>query len=148
MIEPLVIDFVVGCSPGHAFELWTTRASTWWPADHSNSGHPDLDVIFEPRVGGRIYERTPDGREHDWGEITTWDPPERLCYSWHMTSDPSTATEVEITFAASEAGTAVRIEHRGWEHFAGAATERRNANRRGWGDVLVHYRSACDQVDS
>jgi hypothetical protein len=25
-------------------------------------------VIIEPGVGGRIYERTPQGEEHDWDQ--------------------------------------------------------------------------------
>jgi hypothetical protein len=30
---------------------------------------PGLVVTFESRQGGRIYERTPEGAEHDWGGL-------------------------------------------------------------------------------
>ena len=59
----------------HAFTTWTTRIGSWWPADHTVSRSEDAAVVLQAGVGGRIYERTVDGREHDWGEITAWEPP-------------------------------------------------------------------------
>ena len=44
-------------------------------------------MTFECRPGGRIFERTPDGVEHDWGEVLAWEPPHRLAYLWHLGSD-------------------------------------------------------------
>src|SRR4030081_3305000 len=80
MIEPLRMSFVVACRPDHAFDTWTTRASSWWPPDHTASGEAGAQIVLEPRVGGRIFERTPGGRELEWGEITEWDRPRRLRY--------------------------------------------------------------------
>ena len=68
--DPLRISFEVRCPARHAFEVWTNGIATWWPANHSVSGEQGLDVVLEPRVGGRIFERTPTGQEHEWGEIT------------------------------------------------------------------------------
>ena len=31
---------------------------TWWPRDHTVTGDPDLRVVMETGVGGRIFERT------------------------------------------------------------------------------------------
>jgi uncharacterized protein YndB with AHSA1/START domain len=100
-------------------------------------------VTFEPRAGGRIYERTPGGDEHDWGEVLVWEPPNRLAYLWHLRFDRSDATEVEVAFEPASEGTAVTIVHRGWERLGAAAEERRERNRRGWSGVLEHYRAAC-----
>ncbi len=73
-------------------------------------------------MGGRIYERTPGGVEHDWGEVTVWSPPARLAYLWHLRRDRADATEVEIRFTATGSGaTRVEIEHRGWERLGSAA---------------------------
>ena len=142
-MEPLEIGFTVSCPPGHAFEMWAERTSLWWPHGHSVSAAPGLTVTFEPRQGGRIFERTPGGDEHDWGEVLVWEPPRRLVYLWHLRFDRSDATEVEVTFAEVPEGTAVSIVHRGWERLGEKGPERRARNEKGWAGVIEHYRSAC-----
>jgi hypothetical protein len=67
--EPIQLRFEVACSPEHAFDTWANRTSLWWPRSHSMSSAPGLVVRFESRRGGRIFERTPEGVEHDWGEV-------------------------------------------------------------------------------
>ena len=143
MTEPLRMSFDVDCPAEHAFTVWTTGIGTWWPADHTMSGESGLTVVMQGGVGGRIYERTRDGVEHDWGEVTVWNPPTRLVYLWHLRRDRSDATEVEITFRATEPGaTRIEIEHRGWERLGGAAAQWRDQNRAGWSTLLPHFQSA------
>jgi uncharacterized protein YndB with AHSA1/START domain len=144
-MEPLELEFTVSCRPERAFTVWATRTSAWWPAGHTVSGEPGLAVCFEPRRGGRIYERTGAGAEHDWGEVLAWEPPHRLAYSWHLRQDRADATRVEITFAADPEGTRVRIVHTGWERLGERGAALRDRNRRGWGGLIPHYaRAAAD----
>jgi uncharacterized protein YndB with AHSA1/START domain len=145
-MDPLELEFSVSCAPERAFEMWAERTSLWWPHGHSVSGEPGLTVTFEPRPGGRIYERTPDGAEHDWGEVLAWEPPHRLVYLWHLRFDRADATEVEVTFAAAGSGTAVSIVHRGWERLGAKGPERRERNRKGWAGVTQPYRRLCDEA--
>jgi uncharacterized protein YndB with AHSA1/START domain len=146
-MEPLELTFTVACPPAHAFAVWAERTGLWWPPGHSVSGAPAL-VAFEPRAGGRIFEREAGGAEHDWGEVLAWEPPRRLVYLWHLRADRSDATEVEIRFDedAGGAGTRVTIEHRGWERLGARAAERRERNRRGWSGLLPHYMAACQSA--
>lgn len=141
MIEPLRLSVEVDCEPGHAFRVWAELTSRWWPADHTVTVEPDLEVRFEPRPGGRIFERTAAGVEHDWGEVLVWDPPQRLVYTWHLRADRADATEVEIGFAPIEGGrrTRLEIEHRGWERLGDRGVPRRDANMGGWTTLLPHY---------
>ena len=143
MVSDLGLEFEVTCSAEHAFEIWASKTSMWWPHDHSVSGDPNLTVTFEPRRGGRIYERTPDGVEHDWGEVLAWEPPHRLSYLWHIGRDRAAATEVEITFEQGDGGTLVRIAHRGWERLGDEGPEMRERNRRGWSGLIPHFERAC-----
>src|SRR5437870_2649637 len=60
-MDPIELQFTVECSPEHAFDTWARRIGVWWPKSHSVSADPAVSVRLEPRPGGRIYERTPDG---------------------------------------------------------------------------------------
>ena len=51
------------------------------------TGQPELRSCSSRASAGRIYERTPAGTEHDWGEVTVWEPPARLAYLWHLRPD-------------------------------------------------------------
>jgi uncharacterized protein YndB with AHSA1/START domain len=145
-MDPLELRFTVGCSPDHAFDMWATRTSLWWPSGHSVSADPGLTVTFEPRPGGRIFERTSGGAEHDWGEVLDWEPPRRLRYLWHLRFDRADATEVEVLFTPAAEGTEVTIVHRGWERLGARGPERRERNRRGWDGLIPHFRQACAEL--
>jgi uncharacterized protein YndB with AHSA1/START domain len=145
-MEPLELEFDVACSPQHAFDTWARDTAGWWPASHSVSTDPGLVVTLEPRVGGRIFERTPSGDEHDWGEVTVWEPPERLAYLWHLRQDRDDATQVEITFTGSERRTTVRIVHSGWERLGAKGSDLRDRNRAGWDGLLPRFVAACEAV--
>lgn len=143
-MEPLVVEFTVAKPVGHAFDMWVNRPAMWWPKSHTVNKTDDLAIIFEGRPGGRIYERTGDGIETDWGEIEVWEPPRRVVYNWHLFFAPSEATRVEVTFAETLEGTLVRIEHTGWERLGErTGTERRTNTNRAWGAVTPLFIEAC-----
>jgi Activator of Hsp90 ATPase homolog 1-like protein len=144
MIEPLRLSFELACSQEHAFSTWTERIGDWWPRSHSVSGDP-ARVVLEPRLGGRLFERTATGDEIAWGEVTLWEPPRRLGYLWHLRRDRTDATDVEITFTErGDRTTRVEIEHRGWERLGDAASWRER-NRQAWSTLLPHYKEAVER---
>ena len=146
--EPLTMSFDVACSVQHAFTVWTSGFGAWWPPDHTVTGRSDLDVVLQRGVGGRIYERTPDGVEHDWGQVTVWEPPTQLGYVWHLRRDRADATEVRIRFVPRDASsTRIEIEHRGWERLGTAASQWRDQNQAGWQSLLPHYLAAIANGD-
>jgi uncharacterized protein YndB with AHSA1/START domain len=92
---------------------------------------------------GRPHLRAhPRGAEHDWGEVLAWEPPRRLAYLWHLGTDRSRATEVDISFTGHAAATTVTIVHRGWECLGADAPAWRDRNLSGWSGLLPHYRQA------
>ncbi|HXN91305.1 MAG TPA: SRPBCC domain-containing protein [Candidatus Sulfotelmatobacter sp.] len=144
MIEPLRMSFVVACTPEHAFDTWTSRATAWWPPDHTVSHERGAEIVFEARAGGRIYERTSNGTEIEWGEIVEWDRPRRLRYLWRIATEPENATDVEIVFRKmGDDTTEVEIEHGGWERLGEIGTAWREANHAGWDGVLPPYRESA-----
>jgi uncharacterized protein YndB with AHSA1/START domain len=140
VIEPIRLAFDVDCPVEHAFDVWTARIGQWWPRDHTVSAEQDLTVVLEGRPGGRIFERQASGVEHDWGEVTIWEPPTRLGYTWHLNRDRSDATQVEIQFVAQgRAKTRVEIEHRDWDRLGAEGERWRERNQGGWATLLPHY---------
>ena len=134
MTTPLRMSFDVACSAGHAFTVWTSGIGTWWPPDHTVTGRAE-HIVLEGGVGGRIYERTADGTEHEWGEVTVWQPPARLAYLWYLGRDRADATRVEI-------------EHRGWERLGPdpeAAQPWRDRNQANWQTLLPHFIKAITE---
>jgi hypothetical protein len=91
-------------------------------ADEPHTVFEDREnVVFDERVGGRVYERAADGREADWADVIAREPPRRFVLRWRV--NPKRApTEIEVRFTAEDGRTRVDLEHRGWDE-AGLARE-------------------------
>jgi uncharacterized protein YndB with AHSA1/START domain len=139
VIDPLRISVEVACSAGHAFHIWTDRIDSWWPRDHTATTMARSSICLEKEIGGRLFERTPDGQEHLWGTVTSWQPPERFGYTWHIRRDAVDATDVDIRFVPVGDRTRIDIVHSGWERLGAGGPHWRDLNRGGWDGLLPHY---------
>ena len=144
-LEPIRKSIRVDLPPDQAFELFTSGIATWWPSHvHSISQQRIRDVVFEGRVGGRIYEQRDDGETFDWGDVIAWEPPRRFVMHWYPGRTADTAQEVEIHFLAEDSGTRVELEHRNWQSLGDQAAEIRGQYDPGWDFVLVEcFAEAC-----
>ncbi|WBB63043.1 SRPBCC domain-containing protein [Streptomyces sp. WMMC500] len=106
---------VVNCSQESAFSTFVGRVADWWPLQSYSLGQGQIkEVVVERHVGGRMYEVRADG-EHDWGVITSWNPPDGFMLRWDVI--PGAATYVELTFEkVADRSTRVSVEHTGWEN--------------------------------
>jgi uncharacterized protein YndB with AHSA1/START domain len=128
---------VVPLAVSDAFDLFTSGIASWWPLKtHSIAEERAVVCRFESGVGGRIYEVDDGGREHLWGTVKVWEPPERVVIGWHPGRDAATAQEVEVLFSAEREGTSVELEHRKWETLGDAAEEIRSHYDSGWDTTL------------
>lgn len=140
-IQPVRSEVVVPRPPDEAFRRFTAEIGTWWPAGtHSVAGEACRDVVMEGRVGGRLFEIDADGREEPWGEITAWEPPSRVAFTWHPGRSPATAQRVDVSFEPAEGGTRVVLVHSGWEALGEAAPDMRDQYVPGWEYVLDRFR--------
>jgi uncharacterized protein YndB with AHSA1/START domain len=143
---PVNNSVVVKANLERSFAAFTSRMGRWWPRSHSIGSAPMADVIVEPRVGGRWYERSAEGVECEWGKVLAWDPPGRLILAWQLDAnwkyDPALVLEVEITFTALEGGlTRVDLEHRNLERYGEKAAAIRDAlgSDGGWPGILKSF---------
>ena len=143
-IEPLVVEVSVGVGPERAFDVWANRTALWWPPGHTMSDTDDYEILFEGRPGGRIFERSEDGTEFEWGEVLEWDPPHRIRYLWHLFFDRAEATTVEVRFVPSgEESTVVTITQTGFEQLGAAGPGRRERTGNAWAAITQLYVAAC-----
>ncbi len=112
-----------------AFAVFTERFGDFKPPEHNMLRVPIAETVFEPRVGGHIYDRGTDGSECRWARVLVYDPPQRLVFSWdigptwQLEAEPDRTSEVEVRFIAeTPQRTRVELEHRnidrhgpGWE---------------------------------
>jgi uncharacterized protein YndB with AHSA1/START domain len=118
-LPPLGGTVTVSVPVERAFAVFTASFNTWWPHDY-HIGQADVaEIVLEPRVGGRWYERGVDGTECDWGRVLVWEPPQRLLFTWQINGqwqfdpDPDHASEIDVQFTADgPEHTTVAVEHR------------------------------------
>ena len=110
---------MVAAPISRAFSVFTERFGDFKPPEHNLLAAPLAETVFEPRVGGNIYDRAVDGTECRWARILAFDPPERVVFSWDISpqwqveTDHGLTSEVEVRFVAEGANrTRVELEHR------------------------------------
>ncbi|MEH0823746.1 MULTISPECIES: SRPBCC family protein [Micromonospora] len=122
-------QIVVDAPVERAFAVFTERFGDFKPKEHNLLSSPIAETVFEPKVGGHIYDRAEDGSECAWARILVFEPPDRLVFSWDISpawqleQDLENASEVEVRFVAeTPQRTRVELEHRnldrhgpGWE---------------------------------
>jgi hypothetical protein len=136
-LPPIVRSVLVSWSPEAAFRRFTSEFASWWPwRTHSIGGKRVRRVVFETRVGGRIFEEHLDGRRFQWGTVLDWDPPARVKFSFHPSRGASTAQDVEVRFLPEAGGTRLELTATKWENWGKGAARARRGYDVGWGYVL------------
>lgn len=137
-----------------AFSVFTEGFGRFKPKEHNLLQVDIAQTVFEPRIGGHIYDRGVDGSECRWARILAFDPPRRVVFSWdigptwQVETDPAKTSEVEVRFIAETAGrTRVELEHRHLDrHGAGWESVRDGvAADQGWPLYLDRYAGLFSQ---
>ena len=131
-----------------AFAAFTERFGDFKPPEHNLLGVAIAETVFEPKVGGHIYDRGVDGSECRWARVLAFEPPTRVVFSWdigptwQIETDPGSTSEVEVRFVAeTPARTRLELEHRhlerhgqGWESLSDGV-----ADEAGWPLYLARF---------
>lgn len=118
-VEPIRKSVVVNAPIERAFALFVERFDAIKPREHNLLRAPIAQTVFEPRIGGHIYDVATDGSRCEWSRVLAYEPPTRIVFSWdigptwQLETDPAHCSEVEVRFIAEEADrTRVELEHR------------------------------------
>jgi uncharacterized protein YndB with AHSA1/START domain len=136
--------------PERAFDVFAARMGSWWHKEHSIAkGTTQVDVVVEPRVGGRWYEKGADGSEHPWGKVIAYERPRRLVLAWQLNRefvyDPDLETTVEVTFEERDGSTVVHFEHRDLERMGAGTVELLESMDGGWGMLLDLFKADAER---
>jgi uncharacterized protein YndB with AHSA1/START domain len=147
-------EIVVEAPIERAFTVFTERFADFKPPEHNMLRVPIATTVFEPRVGGNIYDRGVDGSECRWARILAYEPPNRVVFSWdigpqwEIETAPENTSEVEVRFIAeTPQRTRVELEHRnidrhgpGWQSISEGV-----AGDAGWPLYLTRYAALLDE---
>ena len=148
---------VVSASQEKSFSVFTEHIGSWWPPDHHILQGELAEMIFEPHVGGTVYDRATDGTECHWGQVLAYDPPHRFVITWNINlqwqlePDPAKVSEIEVSFVP-EGPTETRVEliHRhldrhgpGWEQMRDGV-----ASPEGWRQGLARFAAKAATPES
>jgi len=131
-----------------AFEVFTEGIGSWFPRDYNLLEVEIAERVFEPRVGGQVYDRGSDGSECHWARVLAYEPPQRVVISWDISpqwqieSDHTKTSEVEVRFSPEgEDRTRVELEHRNIERHGEGWQGLRDAlgSDNGWPGCLRAY---------
>jgi uncharacterized protein YndB with AHSA1/START domain len=144
---------LVNAPIGDAFKVFTERFGDFKPREHNLLKAPIAETVFEPRVGGNIYDRAVDGSECRWARILVFEPPDRVVFSWDISPRWQIETNLDLTsevdvrfFAETPERTRVELEHRnldrhglGWESVRDGVE-----SEGGWPLYLQRYAALLD----
>jgi uncharacterized protein YndB with AHSA1/START domain len=122
-------EVVVDAPLERAFSVFTEGFGSFKPREHNMLAVEIAETVFEPRVGGYLYDRGVDGSECRWARVLAYEPPHRVVISWDISpqwqleTDLEKTSEVEVRFVPEAPDrTRVELEHRnierhgdGWE---------------------------------
>lgn len=142
------MEVPVNAPVDRAFGVFVERCHDWWPWAHRLGQTERVAVVLEPRIGGRWYERTVDGKETDWGSVLEWQPPDRISLSWQIgvgfvpEPDPNRASRVDVVFTAlSPERTRITAVHWEFERHGDGWQSMRDAvsSEGGWPGILPAF---------
>ena len=117
-----------------AFRVFTEDIGSWWDPTHHILEGELAEMVFEPRVGGHVYDRGVDGSECRWARVLAYEPPHRFVISWDVSvqwrleTDRDKTSEVEVRFVELDGDhTRVELEHRNIERHGPGWEEMRDA---------------------
>jgi uncharacterized protein YndB with AHSA1/START domain len=112
-------EIVVDAPIDRAFSVFTEDFGSFKPPEHNMLGVEIAETVFEPRVGGHLYDRGIDGSECRWARVLAYEPPNRVVISWDISpqwqieTDLDKTSEVEVRFISeTPERTRIELEHR------------------------------------
>jgi uncharacterized protein YndB with AHSA1/START domain len=104
------LTFELGAKRDRVWRAITEETKAWWPKEMLVGG-PDSQLVFEVRLGGRLYEQWGQGAGLTWYTVIAIDPKSTLDLAGHVTprfGGPA-ISQLHIELADTASGTRISI---------------------------------------
>lgn len=141
-MDSVTESIYIKAAKAKVFDAFVNHINEWWlrKGKYSYSFAPEetkpKSVHFEPRLGGRYYEIFENGQEYQIGEITVWQPPDRIAYTWKG-EEYKQPTLVDVVFAENSGQTLVTLTHSGF--VAAGVPDYAESYGIGWDEILDRF---------
>lgn len=137
--KPLTVYIIyIAATPEQVWEALTSGA-------FSRKYFSGLAVEMQPRLGGSLIVRAPDGSEHISGEVFEYDPPRKLTVTWNV-NWPDLVEKLGttvVTYEIEQAGEAVRLTM-SERHDRELSDDILSGGRTGWPAILSGLKSLLE----
>lgn len=138
-VKPVSQSVRVPAAPARAFRAFATAMHTWWDPKLSanKSKSPIAEIVLEPRIGGRWYERGADGSECEWARVLDWRAGAAITVDWHPDGH---STRLRFVFESpAPRATTILLQHDGFETYGDRAAQMRDMHDAIWGQLLGRF---------
>jgi Activator of Hsp90 ATPase homolog 1-like protein len=140
-LEDLTLDLTqsveIKAKPEKAFAATLHRLSK---GNTRPDGEP-LNLVLEPKAGGRWYRDRGNGTEHLWGFVQAIKPPLLLELSGPMFMSYPAINHVEVKIEPSAEGCKLTLRHRA---LGMIDPEHRKGVNTGWNHIVAGIRKDCE----
>jgi uncharacterized protein YndB with AHSA1/START domain len=145
--EAIRFEITVDAPVDRAFAVFTEQFDQIKPREHNLlAPEPIAETVFEPHVGGYVFDRGENGSVCRWARVLAFEPPNGFVISWDISptwsleSDPTRTSEVEVRFSPKgENRTRVELEHRNFDRHGEGWESVRDGVASGWPLYLKRY---------
>jgi hypothetical protein len=140
-LDDLTLDITqsvdINAKPAKAFPAMLHRLS-------KGNTRPDgesLNLVLEPKAGGRWYRDRGNGIEHLWGFVQAIKPSELLEISGPMFMSYPAINHLELKIEPAPGGCKLTLRHRA---IGMISAEHRKGVGQGWGHMLGNIKKDCE----
>lgn len=125
-------EVTINAPVAQVFDALTNQVSAWWGAPYLITDAPQA-IIFEPKVGGRLYESSVNGEGALWATVTAIKANEWLELTGPIGMSGAVHSVVSFILEPGDKATRLKLSHRA----IGELSEETQANYgAGWQDLL------------
>lgn len=128
-------EITINAPPARVFDALTADIGAWWGAPYLLNDAWARNIVFEPALGGRVYEDWGNGEGAMWATVTSIKRDDHVELTGRIGMGGAVIGIVAFTLEPRGKATLVRLTHRA----AGEISDQQQSGYdKGWQDLVGH----------